>query len=730
MSVQSGWSRLACVDMTVHLPKKITATDALNPIAQTVVILCRNGDAAEAMALAEFAAATARRVVLLHAGAGGVKADADTKVDVLRLAADPAWPRFLSPPPSRAAWCAYDQLRVLKPDVVIAYGALDLIYVALQARAAGCGFAQTRFVAMAVRPTLYAAELEAHPITGSEPLLVDHMERSAVALADVTVTENSAVAMWLADCGWASARLLPAPTRLAPAALRFKTGVVHVGPFEPGVTLRSLRRLAEFMAPARLTVIVSPEDADGASALSRVADLVVEPDAAAWLLSENRNGVLVLATGARTDRAMLRASCGECGALFLTPMHPGPHAATPEGVCDLVAEAAHARELDPAQLWAQLALLFTEARSERSDAAPVRISVCIVHHERPRFLIQALKGLVRQTKPPLEVVLVDDGSRSPAAERCLRRLGPIFAARGWTLIRQPNRYLGAARNAAARAARGEFLVFHDDDNVAAPGQLEAFARAVSTSGADVVTCLQSVFEGKRRPRGAPREVWAPIGGAPVAYSLVANGFGDANALVRRSVFNAAGGFSEDYGVGYEDWEFFARVALAGAAFVLVPEPLVWYRVGSGGMLRATPSHGRDHMRVLRPYLKAMPPTLRAVALLAQGLALGDDDDWRTNPAGAGSQAFLRELLRSRSWRWTAPVRALFRYPEIAAGPENAEVGKVAVIRAMSILSSPLWDLTAPLRLVERAVGVAVAKGRRRRDRSAPRAFASSKVQPW
>ena len=42
-----------------------------------------------------------------------------------------------------------------------------------------------------------------------------------------------------------------------------------------------------------------------------------------------------------------------------------------------------------------------------------------------------------------------------------------------------------------------------------------------------------------------------------------NCFGDASALVQRAVFEALRGFTEDAGVGHEDWELWARAVLHG-----------------------------------------------------------------------------------------------------------------------------------------------------------------------
>jgi len=93
----------------------------------------------------------------------------------------------------------------------------------------------------------------------------------------------------------------------------------------------------------------------------------------------------------------------------------------------------------------------------------------------PERLRRTLEGLARQTLPPdqWELIVVDNGSDPPVD------LGGTPAARDSVnarVIREAKIGLTAARLAGMRAAVGEILVFVDDDNVLAPGYLEAAAR--------------------------------------------------------------------------------------------------------------------------------------------------------------------------------------------------------------------------------------------------------------
>lgn len=213
------------------------------------------------------------------------------------------------------------------------------------------------------------------------------------------------------------------------------------------------------------------------------------------------------------------------------------------------------------------------------------VTVCIVHHERPRFLKEALNAIFAQSYPKIEIILVDDGSTSQDARRLIDDLESNSEKYRFKLkvVRSDNRYLGAARNLAASHASGDFLVFHDDDNIAEKNQIETFVSAIVASNADIVTCLNYNFfthENFMRERMVDN---FPTGLNSI-YSFFSNRFGDANAIFKKSCFQEIGGFTEYRGVGWEDWEIFLRAALRGKIIKVAPVPLFNYRVNQDGML--------------------------------------------------------------------------------------------------------------------------------------------------
>ncbi|HUB27277.1 MAG TPA: glycosyltransferase [Tepidisphaeraceae bacterium] len=336
------------------------------------------------------------------------------------------------------------------------------------------------------------------------------------------------------------------------------------------------------------------------------------------------------------------------------------------------------------------------------------VSICICHFNRPKKLAQAIESIRRQDYPNFEVILVDDGSDQPDALRYIASLNDEFTSRGWTIIRQPNRYLGAARNRAAKSAKGEWLLFMDDDNYAMPSEVSTFVQCALTSNSDCLTCVPTLFESDAPPGPhAPGTLLPPLGGA-VLLGLFSNYFGDANCLVRRGVFEQLGGYTEDYGVGYEDCELYAKAILAGFKVMCVPHSLYWYRVDPGSMVRTTENYA-NQTRVLRPYMASLPKPLRHLPLLTQGLYL--DRFAPRQPAAAidagaeraEAQNLVDTYWDSLSWRLTNFPRRLLAQLLGRRAPRRPKVQTLAdafsVIEDMRHCAS--WEMTGPLRAVGR-----------------------------
>ena len=222
-----------------------------------------------------------------------------------------------------------------------------------------------------------------------------------------------------------------------------------------------------------------------------------------------------------------------------------------------------------------------------------KVTFAITHHERPGKLIDAVLSAVKQTYKNIEIVVIDDGSKSPQTLAELAHIEDLLIRVGGRLVRQENAYLGAARNCAIRNAQGEYICFLDDDDIAFPELVETLVTAAESTHADAVNCLNIFMDESlrgdvlARTAKVPRKVsYVPLGG-PLALAPVENCLGAATALFRKSSLVAIGGYSELKGVGHEDYELFIRLLQAEKTLTIVPRPLYFYEVGRPSMLSRT-----------------------------------------------------------------------------------------------------------------------------------------------
>ncbi|KAI8809738.1 hypothetical protein BJ742DRAFT_770877 [Cladochytrium replicatum] len=238
------------------------------------------------------------------------------------------------------------------------------------------------------------------------------------------------------------------------------------------------------------------------------------------------------------------------------------------------------------------------------------VSVVLTHRNRHKLLKQAIASIEAQTYANFEVILVDDGSTDPDAIQYLNEISwSWWEERGWKVVRETNRFVGASRNTGAKHAVGKYVVFMDDDDIAKPDFLETLVKVAINTGADVVTSGHDVFKTSRPPLHARSEKrYIPLGDAPLV-GVLENVFGDSHFLVKKDHFVDMGGFTEVYGVGFEDYELLAKLALKGSHMEPVPDALTWYRTHENSVTAFT-NLKANQVRMLRAYADAQSTACR------------------------------------------------------------------------------------------------------------------------
>ncbi len=254
------------------------------------------------------------------------------------------------------------------------------------------------------------------------------------------------------------------------------------------------------------------------------------------------------------------------------------------------------------------------ARAKVEAEAPF-VSICVPYYNYGQYLEPMIQALSASTYSNFEVIIVNDGSTDKASADKFVEMKETSTDSRFVFLSKINGGIGAARNFAADNAKGDYLIFCDADNCSTPEMIEEFVTAIFMTGGDVVTCNYKAFaETIFWPEDDTKieYIYLPIGPA-MEVGMVANVFGDANSIMRKSAFDAIGGFQTERHTSWEDWDILARFCLAGYRLDVCPEELFWYRHTDAGFSRNT-SFYQNHQRILRAYAdygpRYMGPMLR------------------------------------------------------------------------------------------------------------------------
>jgi glycosyltransferase involved in cell wall biosynthesis len=160
---------------------------------------------------------------------------------------------------------------------------------------------------------------------------------------------------------------------------------------------------------------------------------------------------------------------------------------------------------------------------------PPEVSIVIPTRDRPQLLWRCLEAVgsnIAASRRRVEVIIVDDGSTPPLRREDLAELHDLV------LVQLGGGGPAAARNAGLGHARGEIVLFTDDDTVPVPGWIDATADYLDRHP-DAV--------GVEGPVSSPD--WDPL----LEHSVRVEGPGchvTANIAYRRAVLTSIGGFRE------------------------------------------------------------------------------------------------------------------------------------------------------------------------------------------
>jgi glycosyltransferase involved in cell wall biosynthesis len=252
------------------------------------------------------------------------------------------------------------------------------------------------------------------------------------------------------------------------------------------------------------------------------------------------------------------------------------------------------------------------------------VTVVIPCFNYGRFVRAAVRSALEQRAAEVRVVVVNDGS----TDRRSRRDCDACRAERVEVIHQENRGLPAARNRGAAGAGTEFLLFLDADDTLEPTCVRDLAEAICAEDAAGRGGDVSHAYGQQRilMRGS-EFLWRVPAWDPDL--LMITNLHPPTALVRTSAFDAVRGFDESMRDGYEDWDFWLRLAGHGYRGVRVQKPTyTWRRHSSTTMISgAVQKHEAIYRRIVANHPKLFGERGDAALLRMNVLLRRHDMNW-------------------------------------------------------------------------------------------------------
>ena len=199
-----------------------------------------------------------------------------------------------------------------------------------------------------------------------------------------------------------------------------------------------------------------------------------------------------------------------------------------------------------------------------------RVSVVIPNYNYARFVDAAVESALGQTLPPLEVIVVDNGSTDNSLE-VLKKFGEKIR-----VIAQENRGQAGSRNRGMVEARGEFVAFLDADDLWRANKLEKQMKLFSDSEVGLVCCALEKVHADLTPISViePKKRGWVLPDFALGVGAVVLG-GESTAVMRKSILDKVGIFDSRLSIA-TGWDMWRRIASV-ARIDFVPEPLVQYR---------------------------------------------------------------------------------------------------------------------------------------------------------
>lgn len=282
---------------------------------------------------------------------------------------------------------------------------------------------------------------------------------------------------------------------------------------------------------------------------------------------------LDLPPGCRAGLALLRIGGRPCGQALIRLDQPT------EPLLPAILAAADSAFWEA---WLKNRLGLAPSASDGPPGIPVCVAVCT--RDRTEDLERCINALMRMPDDGQEILVIDNAPSSDASAKLVQSVPRV------RYVREERPGLNVARNRALREARGEIVLFTDDDAAPDPLWLRRLARnfedplVLASTGLTMALELSSAAQIDFQRyggfvRGFRRTVYDAADHDPL---LAWHAGAGVNMALRRSAIGLVGPFDEAFDAGTPthaggDSEMFRRILSAGYRIVYDPEALNWHR---------------------------------------------------------------------------------------------------------------------------------------------------------
>ncbi len=259
------------------------------------------------------------------------------------------------------------------------------------------------------------------------------------------------------------------------------------------------------------------------------------------------------------------------------------------------------------------------------------VSVLMPVNNASAYISEALKSLLIQDYPNLEIIIVDDGCTDDTLEKVY-----AFADSRIVVLRNPrNEGLAESLNRAIRASSGEFLARMDADDVAHPHRFSRQVQFMTQHPEiDVLGTAMQYFG-----YSSYRNYFPENHEACISFLLLNVCFGHPSVMFRRRVFSRPEHFYNPSLRQYsEEYDLWCRLAPT-CRFHNLREVLLYYRTYPPSVKNeAEEKRKRNHAAILRNYL-------------SEHLFVVNDEQWACHAMAALLQPIknIEDVHRVHDW---------------------------------------------------------------------------------